>query len=332
MALRIIEISLPDDDCARLADQLDEMDVLWHIRQQLGEGQSHIRILSKAERTQPILDLIQEDFVSTEKIRCIVMPVEASLPAEEIDEEKEKEKKKTIGKAHISREELLLDVEDGAKLNRVFLAMVLLSAVVAAIGVLKASTAVVIGAMVIAPLLGPNVALSLAANLADRKLALSAVKVLAFGIGLSLAVALIIGLLIDVDPSSPEIASRTTVDIFDLVLALASGAAGVLAYTSGVSSVLVGVMVAVALLPPLVTAGMLIGAGQFQPGLAAALLFLTNMICINLAGVVVFRIQGIGPLSWWEEANAKKASHYSILALLALVLLLAGAIVASHQI
>ena len=175
-------------------------------------------------------------------------------------------------------------------------------------------------------------ALSLAANLADRELAKSAAKVMVYGIGLSLIVALVIGLIINVDPYSPEIVSRTEVGIFDLVLALASGAAGVLAYTSGVSSALVGVMVAVSLLPPLVTSGMLIGAGNFLPGLAAALLFLANMICINLAGVVVFRIQGIGPLSWWEEARAQKASRYSILALLLLVLLLAGAIVVSREI
>jgi uncharacterized hydrophobic protein (TIGR00341 family) len=115
-----------------------------------------------------------------------------------------------------------------------------------------------------------------------------------------------------VNPQTPEIFSRTEVGLSDIVLALASGAAGALAFTSGLSAALIGVMVAVALLPPLVTLGLLVGAGEFRMALGAMLLFLTNIICVNLAGVATFLFQGIRPLSWWEAAKAKKATYYAI--------------------
>lgn len=221
------------------------MNILWHWCLQMGEGSSLIRILSKAERTQPILDLIQKEYSPLDDVKCIVAPVEASLPIEPEEPpdpgNDPGREPSTIGRAHISREELLLDVQDGAKLNKVFLAMVLLSSVVAAIGVLRSNTAVVIGAMVIAPLLGPNVALSLAANLSDTELAFKSAKVLLIGVSIALAVSFAAGLVFHIDPASAEISSRTTVDMFDLILALASGAAGSLAFTSGVPSALVGV-------------------------------------------------------------------------------------------
>jgi uncharacterized hydrophobic protein (TIGR00271 family) len=118
--------------------------------------------------------------------------------------------------------------------------------------------------MVIAPLLGPNVALSLATTLGDGDLARTALKTNAVGIGLALALSVCLGLILAVDPNIHEIASRTEVSLSDVVLALVAGGAGALAFTSGVPAALVGVMVAVALLPPLVTCGLLLGSEFFQ--------------------------------------------------------------------
>lgn len=96
------------------------------------------------------------------------------------------------------------------------------------------------------------------------------------------------------------------------VLALAAGSAGALAFTTGMSSALIGVMVAVALLPPLVTVGLLFGSGEGKMASGALLLFLTNMICLNLAGIATFLLQGVRPLSWWEAAVARKATYRAI--------------------
>ena len=114
-------------------------------------------------------------------------------------------------------------------------------------------------------------------------------------------------------------------------MALASGGAGALAFTAGVPTVLVGVMVAVALLPPLASLGLLLGSGYSLPALKAGLLLITNIICVNLAGVVVFWIQGVRPTSWWEEKQAQRATKISIAVCAGLLSLLALAIILSNR-
>ena len=190
--------------------------------------------------------------------------------------------------------------------------MILLSAVVAAVGLMKNNTAVIIGAMVIAPLLGPNVALSLATTLGDPQLGRNALTTNFTGLFLGFSIAAAIGFFIPVDPGIPEIASRTVVGTSDIILALASGIAAALALTSSASTALIGVMVAVALMPPLVTSGLLLGSGYLALSFDAFLLLLVNMICINLAGVTSFLLQGIRPFRWWEAEKAKKATKKAI--------------------
>jgi uncharacterized membrane protein len=75
----------------------------------------------------------------------------------------------------------------------------------------------------------------------------------------------------------------------------------------------VGVMVSVALLPPLTAFGMLLGAGEGKKATAALGLFLVNIICVNLAGVATFLFQGIRPATWWEEGRARKATRLAML-------------------
>jgi uncharacterized membrane protein len=85
--------------------------------------------------------------------------------------------------------------------------------------------------------------------------------------------------------------------------------AGALSLTSGVSNAIVGVMVAVALLPPLVTFGLLIGSGYWQVAVGSMLLLLTNLICLNLAGLITFSVQKIRPGKWREADFAQKVRH-----------------------
>jgi len=86
----------------------------------------------------------------------------------------------------------------------------------------------------------------------------------------------------------------------------------VLSLTRGVAAGLVGVMVAVALLPPLAAAGLLIGDGRWELGIGALLLTVANLACINLAGIGTFLAQGVRPLSWWEGERAKRATFFAV--------------------
>ena len=111
------------------------------------------------------------------------------------------------------------------------------------------------------------------------------------------------------DLSVAAVAARTQASLADVFLALAAGAAGTLAFTSGVPAVVVGVMVAVALLPPLVTAGLLAGSGHWTLAAGAFMLVVTNVTCINLAATATFLIQKVRPRTWWEVERAKKATR-----------------------
>jgi uncharacterized hydrophobic protein (TIGR00341 family) len=232
----------------------------------------------------------------------------------------------------IGREELYEDIKNGARLSHVYMAMVTLSTVVAAIGLSHNSVAVIIGAMVIAPLLGPNVALSLGITLGDLSLLRHGLLTALTGVAAALVLSVIIGMLLNVDATLSEIASRTTVGMGDIVVALASGTAGALAFTTGVSATLIGVMVAVALLPPLVTSGLLLGGGYpVSWAVGAFSLFLVNLICVNLAGMTTFLVQGIKPTSWWEKDRAVKATRIAIALSVALLAVLIGMILLVHK-
>jgi uncharacterized membrane protein len=91
-------------------------------------------------------------------------------------------------------------------------------------------------------------------------------------------------------------------------------------------------MMAVALLPPLASLGLLLGSGYFLPASGAGLLLITNIIYVNLAGVTVFWIQGVRSTSWWEEKQAQRATKISIAVCAGLIVLLVLAIILSQRI
>jgi len=180
-----------------------------------------------------------------------------------------------------STDEIYHDVVDSIALTPEYLITVIVSALIAALGMRSGQTAIVIGAIV------GNGALAWRAG---RTLFVGAVSVLVFTALLSLV--------IDFDPRTPELYNRTIVHLGDIALALASGAAGVMALNKGASASLVGVMIAVALVPPLSAAGLYFGQGDIGLALRSLFLFATNLVCINIAGIAAFLLQGLPPKRW----------------------------------
>ena len=130
----------------------------------------------------------------------------------------------------------------------------------------------------------------------------------------------------ELHPLPPEMDRLTRVGLGSFAVALASGCAGALAFTTGVSAILIGVMVAVSLLPPLVTFGVLLGGGFLTLAIEALSLFVMNLICINLAGIITFLVQGIQPTTWWEKTRAAKATKTAIWLWVILLAALSGVI------
>ncbi len=339
MALRLIEAYIPQVSWETVQETLADKPLLsaWH--EESDKGYLHLRILTTYEESSPVLDLLEKRFSHVQGFQMIVLPVEASIPRPGAPEEKPPETEaapaapapKEEAGPKVAREELYEDIAETSKPSSTYLLMVALSAVVAGIGILRNNTAIIIGAMVIAPLLGPNVALALATTLADASLARRALKALGAGVLVAIIIAAAWGVAMPVDPNMPGMPQRVQVGPGDLALALASGCAGVLAFTTGAPATLVGVMVAVALLPPLVTCGLLFGSGHLEAARGALLVFLTNVICVNLAGIVTFLFQGVRPLTWWETQKAKKATRVAIGIWVLLLLALSGMILLSQN-
>lgn len=315
MPLRLVEVMIKEGD-RQVSSLLEGVPVLSIWTAGSKDGNDIVCILLDAKHTEALSDILTREFGSQDGFRIILLPVEATLPPiEEAAEAKEEAMGPTPAEGEperISREELYEDVAQGAKLTRVYVAMVALSTIVAAVGLIRDDIAIVIGAMVIAPLLGPNIALSLASTLGDLSLARRSLTTIGIGIAVATALAILLGVAFHVDPLVPAIHTRTHAGLADVALALAAGTAGSLAFTTGVPAVVVGVMVSVALLPPLVVMGLLLGSGYRELAFGSFMLLLTNITCVNLAAIFTFVVQKVQPRTWWEAKRAKEATRIAL--------------------
>ena len=248
------------------------------------------------EHLQPVLDGLQRFLDSTPESSIHVINIESSYPKSAIDQPQ----------PGLTRWELKQIAEVGSKSDAWFYVLVGLSTLVAAFGLVRDNVAVVIGAMVIAPLLSPNLSFALATSLGEHKTAAKAFGTLLVGTAISFVIAAFMGSIWQAFPIGPELISRTQIHFDSALLAVAAGSAAVLSLTRGISSVLVGVMVAVALIPPLATAGLFIGRGLMGSGLSALLLFAINVASINLAAHLTFAAVGVAPRTALLASTAKR--------------------------
>ncbi|HEB58043.1 MAG TPA: TIGR00341 family protein [Gammaproteobacteria bacterium] len=315
--MRIIEVIADEGHIDTLRGIAEHHEILdfWVVHSEPGE-RSSVRLLVRPAKQQTIVDVIQKALASDEDSRIVILPVEATLPRPDEEGEKRSAVMRT-------REELYQNIEGGCRLDNNYLLMVILSTVVATIGLIEDNVAVVIGAMVIAPLLGPNIALAFASSLGESRLFWAALRTNIAGLALAFGLSFLIGWLWKLNLTSGELMDRTHVGYAGMTLALASGAAGVLSLTSGLSSALVGVMVAVAILPPTATIGLMLAGQQYDFALGAAMLLAVNIVCVNLAAKLVFLTRGIKPRTWLEKQKARQSVVlYTLFWLVLLVLLI----------
>jgi len=330
LGLRMIEVHVADDLAAKALEVLAEVGTRLHWREPGAEGEAKLCAVIDAERSGAALDGLHRELANVGGLRVLVLPLDAALPAAEGGASEEVEEREPA-RAGVSVEEIQARIAGESRLGFHFAALVVLSTLVAAIGLAKNNTAAVIGAMVVAPLLGPNMGLALGLTLGDAQLVRAAFRTALSGLVLALTCAVLLGLALDVDPGVPEIASRAHVDLQDILLALAAGAAGTLAYTTGAPAYLIGVMVAVALLPPTVAAGLLASQGELRAAAGAGLLVLANVAAVNLAAMLTLVGSGVRPRDWWTAERARRGLLFGILAWSALLGVLAGAILLSRR-
>ncbi len=218
--------------------------------------------------------------------------------------------------------EVRVRIEANALPSKMYFVMNILSAIIASYGLVTNSAAVVIGAMLVAMMLGPITGVALA--IIDHRMPLLRKSLITVFLGISLVVLVgfIVGWLHKDQPLTVEILSRTQPTSMDLMIALAGGTAGAYAMVSPHLSVaVVGVAVATALVPPLAASGILFANGEMQMGLGALLLALTNIIAIQFTNALVLWLLGFRRL---VDDDYKSSTYWTFLRRNAVTLLLLG--------
>ena len=199
------------------------------------------------------------------------------------------------GEDALDRSLILASVARDARLDRKFLLLIILAAMIATLGLLQSSTAVVIGAMLVSPLMGPIMGIGFGLATLEHNLIRRSLVTLAAGMAVAILVAMLIIWLSPITDVTPELRARTQPTLLDLGVAVVGGIAGVYAIMRKLSGVMVGVAIATALVPPLSTVGFGLVTGRFDFALGAALLFLTNTLAIAFAATIVARLNHFGP-------------------------------------
>ncbi len=335
MSLRMVEIIAPDTQRDSLDRTLDELDLEDIWREDLLEDKYRVRLIFDTGDVEPATDVLKQRFSSVSGFRVIISEVEATIPRlEERDEKKQAEGDSTSSEddgetspstGRVSREELYSEMHDASRLSPIYFVMLILSGLVASFGFYRQNLALIIAAMVIAPIIGPNIALAFATTIGDLSLFLRAFLSTFLGAVTVFSAVGVVGWFQPIEMSALKgMKAFYEVELWHIVLGFCAGVAGTLSFTRDYSTSLVGVAVAVALLPPMAASGLLLGSGHLAASATAMLLAINNVVSIIIASIVTFLIQGVLPMDWGEDRNSKRMTAIAVTLWFLLLVLLAG--------
>ena len=326
--VRLIQILIPDGKRQAVLEVLEEKGVGYSVAEETEHEEYDVVVQFPlpTSAVESVLDELQSVGID-ESTYTIVLDVEAVI-SEEFDELLEEYSDKTddeeddvehrgiTGEERIAREEILTRANDMVTATPTYVVLTLLSAVIATAGMLLDSPATVVGSMVIAPLIGPTLAASVGTVLNDRTLFHRGVKLQILGIVVAISSAAVFALLVRylflVPPGLDilefsEINERASPNFLVLAIALGAGVAGMLSLITGVSTALVGVMIAVALIPPAAGVGLGIAFGVPRLAIGAGILVTVNVLSINLSSLVALWFEGYRPEHWFQIGEARGA-------------------------
>jgi uncharacterized hydrophobic protein (TIGR00341 family) len=312
--MRLIQIAVPGDTVPAIETTLEDEEIDYYSTTEV-HRQKYDTIIHFSVETpdvEPILDRLYEAGLSSND-HGIIVDVETDL-FEEVERDHESESE--VGHhARIADAELRTEADNQIMDPYSFVKMTVLSALVATLGLILDSAAVIIAAMVIAPLLGPALSSTVGTVLDDEALFWRGILYQVGGVVVAVGSAALFAWGLRATWIAPpglavadtaQIAARLSPDILSLILALAAGAAGVLSLATRTKSAIVGVMIAAALIPPAATSGLGIAWGYPVVAIDAGILVLVNLFAINLAGLGVFWYLGYRPPTWLGVEHSRK--------------------------
>jgi uncharacterized hydrophobic protein (TIGR00341 family) len=316
MALRQIQVTVPKDKGAEIFEWAKDLGLanIAFFKGGKGEESDSLFITTRSGSTEPIIDSLKRrfGFKRQEDGSVTILPAEATIPT--VAEEAVLDR--------VTIEELEEQVRGGARLNVNYFLLAGISAIVATTGLLANSTAVVIGAMIIAPFLGPVIATSYGILTADLLLLRRGIQSELAGLGTAIALAFLSASFIPPLGATEEIMQRAQPTVLDLVAAFCAGVAGTLSLTSGLSAIAVGVMIAVSLVPPAAVVGMGIASLDWSLMRGAGLLLLSNIFAIHLAATLTFMIKKVKVTGWRRRRVAKLTLRWGMVTSVVTIILL----------
>ncbi|MFB6308469.1 MAG: TIGR00341 family protein [Haloarculaceae archaeon] len=341
--MRLVQVTIPAGKRDAVLGVLDDEGIDYVVSDETS-GREFTAVVSfplPSNAVEPILERLREVGIDKDAYTVVL---DANTVVSRRFEELQERYAEEEDEDRIAREELTTAADDLAPTFSTYVVMTIVSALIATAGLLLDSPAVVVGSMVIAPLIGPAMATSVGTVVDDDPLFRRGVKLQAIGLVLAVASAAVFALVVRYIHLIPPLADVTTVgeirervapDFLSLVVALGAGVAGVISLSSGVSTALVGVMIAVALIPPAATIGIGLAWGQPLVSLGSAVLLLVNVLSINLAAMLVLWYKGYRPERWFQldEARAATIKRVVVLvvAIVALSVFLGGVTLDSYQ-
>jgi len=205
------------------------------------------------------------------------------------------------------------EISDGSEPGPRFYILVAVSTLIACFGLIANSTAVVIGAMLVAPLMTPIFGISLALVRGETHLFGRAVQAEIVGVATSVAMGVLLGLMLGYFEPTPEMLSRTKPNLLDLLVAILAGFAGAYALVDvKISPALPGVAISTAIVPPLANTGLCLSLGEVSGGMGSFLLFLANFLSILLISSATFIASGMAKIYGEQPSRREYLRRFGI--------------------
>jgi uncharacterized hydrophobic protein (TIGR00341 family) len=315
--VRLLQVSIPTGKREAMERALDDEGVDYVLTDEASgrEFTAVAYVPLPTAAVEPVLEELRAAGLDEEAYTVIV---EANtVISRRFEELQERYAEEEQDEERIAREELVSTVEDFVPSSVNYALFTVISAVIATAGLLLDSPAVIVGSMVIAPLIGPAMAASVGTVLDDQELFKEGLIFQIEGLILAVASAAAFGWFVRVGllippgvevVEIPAVRERLLPDFLSLAVALGAGVAGVVSLASGVSTALVGVMIAVALIPPAATVGIGIAWGQPWVSIGSGVLTLVNVLSINLAAIAVLWYREYKPSHWFRQDEARRTT------------------------
>ncbi|ELZ45595.1 hypothetical protein C463_06182 [Halorubrum californiense DSM 19288] len=315
--VRLVQVMIPAGKRAAVVRALDDEGVDYVVTDETS-GREYTAVATfplPTAAVEPVLDRLREAGID-ESTYTVIVAAETVISRrfEALEEQYEEDAER--GGDRISREELQAKADDLASGLGTYVLMTVISAVIATAGLLLDSPATVVGSMVIAPLIGPAMSAAIGTVVDDEALFRRGVRMQVLGVVVAVLAATLFAFALrslalvppGLDPLElGEVSERLAPNVLVLVVAVGAGIAGIVSLMTGVSATLVGVMIAVALIPPAAAVGIGIAFRIPRLVIGAGVIVAVNVLSINLSALVMLWYEGYRPQRWFREDEARAA-------------------------